>query len=147
MLRVDFSADFPREVRPAVQALVDRYVAFIPARVRNILIRFGDGGAGRGEADIEQRIEYGFAIVTLYANWLRLGDFDREKTFVHEIVAHVVLEPLVNFTDDLIGAYVPKGDGRRFVKDRWRPAYEQAVDEMAEAMLRTVGVAMVQAGD
>ena len=133
-MRVDYEATFPAELRPAVDALVARYQEFVPKRVRNVLIRL-ENSDNDAEASTEQRLEYGFAILFLHAGWLRLDAYDRERIFIHELVAHAILEPMVAYADDVMRSFVQDEATRAFVGDRWKVTYEQVVDEMAEALL------------
>jgi len=133
-----FTDETPPEVQAVVRLLFERYAPFLPLRVRHLYVAFTndnrEGDERSGPAQVLLRPEYGFAKVFLYADWLRLPQDERARTFVHEAVSHVILEPALQFTDRLVDRFGNDETAREFIREQWKLAYEQVVDELAEAI-------------
>lgn len=135
-----FASAYPPELMEPVREVVRRYAPYLPLRLREVHVRFAnddaDDGSDTGRAGtVIPSEEYGFSAITLFPNWATSTPLEREQVLVHELVAHCILEPLVHFTVDLTGHFVPEGPSREFIQERWRLSYEATTDELTAALL------------
>ena len=86
-VRLTFAPDTPDEVISAATPIIVRYLPLVPRWCSWVNVRFASQNANspNADAEIKQGTAYGWAHITLYGEWLRGTEFEREETIAHEL--------------------------------------------------------------
>lgn len=98
-----YSDAIPAEILPLIQTKLEKYENMIPGWAQEVRVYWnGNPGGEAISGSSDGNFGYRWATVTLCPAFLEERDLDREDTIVHEL-SHVILFPLTNFYDQLMG--------------------------------------------
>ncbi len=92
--------DMPAEVRTAFEPMLTEYASLLPAWLLFLRVEFdaSDGNEGAA-AQINVRMEYCRATLTIGAQWMACDEAYRRKAVIHELL-HITLDPMMNLVAD-----------------------------------------------
>lgn len=130
--RVVWDEKCPRELRSAVEPLLDRWLHLLPTWCHSLVVAYDSECDDVANCLAEH--EYRGARITIGGNWLRQPTYERESIIVHELL-HVPLVVLTEWTKDLVHRLV--GDDERlrdWLLSEWQERFEAVTCDLEHSI-------------
>ena len=132
MTDVIYTGAWPDDVRAIVEPALTPFLHLVPGWCRSLYVRF-QAGEANDSAGISMDYEYRHAVLFVRPGWLEEMPEDRDKALIHEI-AHLHVQPMRTVFVDLCDKGIQDQAFRDFAWERFKEAWEGAVEDLAWAL-------------